>query len=57
MSTDHRTELLEAEIRRLRQIIRNVSNAVIAGDEHMVEIAQAAKDLIGEGGDGLGAAT
>jgi len=38
----HREELLEAEIRLYRQRLRNLANAVIAGDPDVVEMAEAA---------------
>jgi len=42
----HRTEHLEAEIRRLRQLLRNLSEVAIAGDPDLVVLAEAARDLI-----------
>lgn len=41
----HRIELLEAEIRRLRQALRNLSEAVIAGEGEL-RLALAAQVLL-----------
>jgi hypothetical protein len=38
----HREDLLEAEIRLWRQRLRNLANAVIAGDEDLTAMAEAA---------------
>ena len=42
----HRIELLEAEVRQLRQSLRNLATAVIAGDEQVEEMAQAGLEMI-----------
>jgi len=44
--TQHRVELLEAEIRKYRQALRILADAAIAGDEHTVPLALAAKILL-----------
>ena len=36
---DHRTECLESEVRRLRQYLRSLSEAVIAGDPRAAAFA------------------
>jgi len=42
----HRVELLEAEIRRYRQALRILSEAVIAGSDRTVPLALAAEILL-----------
>jgi len=42
----HREELLEAEIRQLRQYLRNLAQAAIAGDDDLVEMAQAVMERL-----------
>jgi len=37
---DHRTECLESEVRRLRQALRILSDAVIAGDTRAAELGR-----------------
>lgn len=47
--TQHRIEVLEGEIRRLRQALRNLSTCVIAGGEKKpVALAKAALILLGD---------
>jgi|2_EtaG_2_1085320.scaffolds.fasta_scaffold179958_2 hypothetical protein len=50
--TLHREEQLEAEIRRLRQALRTLSESVIAGSDRAAPLARAAKVLLGEDHDG-----
>jgi len=42
----HRVECLEAEVRKNRQAMRVLAKAVIAGDDNIVEIAEAVLELI-----------
>lgn len=44
----HRIELLEADIRKWRQSLREVSDSVIAGREDAVPLALRAKIQLGE---------
>jgi len=44
--TLHREEQLEAEIRQLRQALRNLAESVIAGSEKALPFAQEAKDFL-----------
>lgn len=43
---DHRTECLESDIRRLRQALRAVSDAIIAGDPRAAALAQQAREML-----------
>lgn len=43
---DHRTECLESRIRTLRQALRAVCNASIAGDHRAAILAQQALDML-----------
>jgi hypothetical protein len=43
---DHRTECLESEVRRLRQYLRLLSEAVIAGDTRAAAFAQQSLDTL-----------
>lgn len=47
--TQHRIEMLEAEVRYLRQIIRNLTEAVTSDNPRLKELAGAARDLLEEG--------
>ena len=44
----HREQELEAEIRRLRQCLRNLSEAVIAGSDRATPLALATKEMLEE---------
>lgn len=44
----HREECLEAEIRRLRQCLRTLSEAVIAGEDTAFFFAREVKELLEE---------
>lgn len=43
---EHRIEYLEAEIRRLRQMVRNLSDAVLNKSPAIYEMAHTLKNLI-----------
>lgn len=47
----HRIEQLEAEVRQLRQTLRNLSEAVIAGDSDSVAMARYAKAKVDDSED------
>ncbi len=42
----HREEVLESEIRRLRQCLRNLTEAVIAGQEDALLTAQELQEML-----------
>jgi len=43
---DHRTECLESEIRRLRQALRILAKAEIAGDNRTFELAEMSLEML-----------
>jgi len=45
----HRTGHLEAEIRRLRQCLRNLTEAVLAGQEDTILTAQELREMLNQG--------
>lgn len=48
---DHRTECLESDIRRLRQALRAVSDAIIAGDPRVAGLAVLAREMLDDVSD------